>query len=307
METEALNGWGKNCLPQYITEGNVRYELVFNDIDNIDDGYRKLPLGFDVSCFAVALHKDNISTHINKDCNTGCFFVPYINILCREDLACCVSKLAARLGEQVSKIEKTTSPSLRVVVSKYVDEKGNRSFAIGGTNFKPKSEIIHNLNIQTMLCEPIIVPSEESWFAVLADMQDVHEAKTLTVKRESILDFEKRKITIDNKNKHALTLLPKESTFFAKHLVGGSSNNFFNPKKQLEGCVYGLSTIRVSSEEETNIILRRLVESFRSLTGSCFIEALVLSQEHSGGIADISVAVVEGDNPYLNENDDDEA
>lgn len=304
MGNEPLNGWGKNCLPQYITEGNVRYELAFNDVDNIEDGYRKLPLGFDVSCFGIALHKDNISTHINKDCNTGCFFVPYIEIKTKEELARCVSRLAARLGDEVSKIEKTDSPTLKIIVSKYVDEKGNRNFAIGGTNLKPKNELIHKLNVQTMLCEPIKVQDDESWFAVIADMEDPYETQTLRVHRESILDFEKRKLTIDNKTKHVLSLLPKDSTFFGKHLVGGSSQNFYNPKKQVEGCIYGLSVMRASSENEVNTILRQLVESFRNLTGCCFVEAVVLSQEHSGEICDISMAVYQADIPYLREDEE---
>lgn len=304
MGNEPLNGWGKNCLPHYLIEGNVRYELAFNDVDNIEDGYQKLPLGFDISCFAIALDKDNIATHINKECNTGCFFVPFIEISSKEELARCVSRLAARLGEQVSQIEKTSNPTLKIIISKYVDEKGNRSFAIGGTNLKPKSELIHKLNIQTMLYEPIKTSDEESWFAVIADMEDPHEVQTLKINRQSILDFEKRKVSIDDKRKHVIGLLPKDSTFFAKHLVGGSSNTFFNPKKQLEGCVYGLSVTRVSSENEVNTILRRLIESFRDLTGSCFIEAIVLSQEYSGEICDISIAVCQGNIPYLNDEDE---
>lgn len=305
MESETLNGWGKSCLPHYITEGNVRFELAFNDVDSIEDGYRKLPLGFDVSCFGIALHKDNISTHVNKDCNTGCFFVPYIEIQSKEELACCVSRLAARLGAEVSKVEKTDSPTLKIIVSKYIDEKGNRNFAIGGTNLKPKNELIHKLNVQTMLSEPIKTQDDESWFAVIADMEDPYEVQTLKIRKESILDFEKRKLTVDNKNKHVLGLLPRDSTFFGKHLVGGSSQSFYNPKKQTEGCVYGLSVMRASSEDEVNIILRKLIESFRSLTGCCFAEAIVLSREYSGEICDISMAVCQADIPYLI--DDEEA
>lgn len=304
MNREELKGWGKDLVPQFFTDGNVRYQLIYNDVEDIGDGYKKLALSFDVSTFAVSVGVDNISVHVNKECNTGCYFVPFISVNSKKELAHCISKLVSRLGESVCQIENTHEPVLKINVFRYIDRDGKKSFAISGTNLRPKDEKIHKLNIKTMLRTTIKVDPINSWFAIISEMQ-TKETPTISIKKESILDFEKNRVIVNDKQKHVITLLPKDSVFFAKHHINNSLKTFFDQKTQKEGCVYNLCSVRMSSHEELNLTIKELLKSFRELTGNCFVDVIALYQERFAEIMDVSIAVIQGSIPLLEEEIDD--
>jgi hypothetical protein len=295
--------YSNNLLPSFITQGNVRYERNFIDVNDMEDGYIKIPIYFDTTDFAILYDLNNINIQQNLDCIFGCFFVPFIPCATKEELTQKIARLVVRLGNAIVERRKIAKPVLKVFVYRYIDPNGKRFFAIAGSNLNPKSEKIHNLNIKTLLSDTIPPDPILSWGAVVDELSDLNQTPTCIINKEDVLDFESRKAIIRVSCDHALAFLPKSSSFFAQHLSGKGVSSFFN-KEIGETCkIFGLKKDRVSSSEEFNILIKKMIESFRELTGMQYVETTAIYTETEGGSLDISIASFEGQPILFKKND----
>ena len=90
-----------NLLPNYITQGNIRYERNFIDVNDMEDGYKRVPIYFDTTDYAVVYELNNIAIRQNTDCSFGCFFVPFISCETKEELTQKIARLVVRLGNVI--------------------------------------------------------------------------------------------------------------------------------------------------------------------------------------------------------------
>lgn len=285
--------WHTNSfVPDYFTQGNVKYERRFIDVETMNDGVQQIPLSFDTTYFGILYEKNNIVVHCNDECSAGSFFVPFLPCQTKEELILRISKFASALGEGM----KVPFPYIRVFVYRYVNPNGDRFFAIGGTNLMPKHKIIHELNIKTTLNNPIAPSSKESWDSLIAELEnDPKEIFCCQVEKDELLGFESRNVFIPKESKDALIMLPKRGDFIAQHV---SLSEEYSPKKAAktpyglpinDGKKFKLNKIRFASEEELNQCLQWIIESFRKLTGASCVFAQVFYYTNDGGAIDASI------------------
>lgn len=281
--------------PDYFTQGNIKYERRFIDVQTMNDGFQQIPLSFDTTYFGILYEKNNIAVHGNEECSAGSFFVPFLPCKTKEELILRVSKFVSVLGEGM----KVPFPHVRVFVYRYISPDGDRFFAIGGTNLMPKHKVIHELSIKTMLNNPVPPSSKESWESLITELEnDPKEVSCCQVERDELLGFESRTVFVPKESKDVLIMLPKQGGFIAQHTSiseeYSSTRKIVNTSRiygipQNEGKIFKLNTVRLASEDDLNQCLRWMIESFRTLTGASSVLAQVFYYTNDGGAIDASI------------------
>ena len=278
--------------PVYLTQGNIFYERVFIDVDTMSDGFAKIPITSDVSYFFIMYKQKKCSVHENAECQTGCFFAPFVECNSKEELVNLIGAFVYSSGSYLQSKQKTSFPCIKVIVYRYKAPDGKRFFAIGGTNLHKKNKAIQDLRVKTPINEPLPPNSIELWEAVLLEM-GVFENKvhSCEVVKEEILPFESKNISIPKECNDVLILLPK-GDFFAQHFIGQTNKKYEKQSDYVakimpgatkkSGSTFKLKTVQFSSMSELNLSIKLMIETFRSLTGASRVKATVLYSEQDG-------------------------
>jgi hypothetical protein len=298
-----MNSDGSLVETKMLSIGDYQYERNFIDVNNMEDGYIRIPLSFDITMYAMFYQRNNIAVYFNEENTTGCFFVPFIEYHDKGNLSLDISKFVQRVGFEMHTKFGISNPYIKVYVYRFVDPNGKRFFAIGGTNLSPKSEKIHNLNVKTLLTDTIKPSPTSSWSAVVQEMGDAKNLSvTCKISKDEVMDFERKRVVVKsrrNTKRHLLVMLPKTSQFFAEHISEDSNGTQFDHAANRHYGIYGLYQDRFPSMTEVNVITKKMIESFREITGSSFVEASIVYNVLPGDILDASIVCFEGEDSLL--------
>lgn len=297
-------GWDNPSIqPQMFSVGDYQYERNFIDVNNMEDGYVRIPLDFDITVYAMFYQRNNIAVHFNQDSTTGCFFVPFIEYNNKGDLSLDISKFVQKVGLAMCEKYGIDHPRIKVYVYRFVDPNGRKFFAIGGTNLNPKSEKIHSLNIKTLLTEPIKPSPTNAWSAVSQEMSNHKESPiTCKISKDEVMDFERKRVIVKsrkNTKRHLLIMLPKNYQFFAEHVSEDSNGTMFDHSENRHYGIYGLYQDRFASMDDVHMVAKKMIESFRELTGNFFVDASIVYNTLPGDILEASIACFEGEDALL--------
>lgn len=299
MEKIDIGKWGEDIIPQYITDGNTRYELLYFDSEFKE--YQEIELDYNTTIFSVVYDYENISIN-NNNAKTGLFFVPFIEISEKQDLIKYITKMIKLLGKEISNLENTINPFVRVKIYRHISEDGKRYFAISGTNMNKRDKIIHDLNIQTDLVSTIKTKEHDSWFAAFAELGDINESPTVTIEKDDLLDFESH-TQYCSAEKQPLILLPNNADFFAKYtkenygklLLDKFGKTYFS---------YELNTFKICNYDDYKPLLAKAIKCFKEITGNCYVKAIAKIKHEKDYSFSLSIMVVENNQFFIPEDEE---
>jgi hypothetical protein len=282
------------------------YELHIEEVDaNIHDCMTR-PLSNDVLLYAI--YYDHCkSVYLNDDCVLGCFYIPFVK--CND-----ASELQLKISDLLQEIRLLVTPNkkdLAVHVYKTKDIHGNKYAAICAVNRYPKSESIKKLNVRTSYLDVQEIYALESWIACLDEIDCEPDKTEITqIECEEILEFEDRRFLVDHlysiyKAKdivenydqryylfgqpNVLLLSSVCDDFYATHMARGSSYGSWDFKIGKMRSIYRTRIYRMTSMEEIYSNVKKMIQTFRDLTGYTKCKTCVKYHEFSHNIFDVSI------------------
>jgi hypothetical protein len=221
------------------------------------------------------------------------------------DLLCLAFSHCNQLvSESVKKaIEYENKSLVKIYAYKYVDTStGKRYVAIGGINLLQKDETIKKLNIRTTKLNCNNTDSIHSWCMLLEEYNNKSDDTALVkINNTEVLDFEDPKIVVtqhffggtnldDNVNE-LLVLQENDSDFFANHYRSKSKDIFFLKRGLIPAYRYPLKKYRITSPEEVDVLVDRLITSYRTITGKTGVEVTIMQYFVSEYVWDVCIGI----------------
>lgn len=301
------------------SEQNRLYELNIVEIDNPHSDCTEIALDSNIVFFGIISHVHDLS-FCNKEASTGSFFVPFLEYNTVHDFIARVDafvdlvyfkflhKKSEFYAENLLENDAGTDlekniPEIKVIAYKFIDEATQkRHIAVGAVNNYAKDPSVVELNIKTARLRCKKPDAMHSWSILLDELSNKSTINGTTyVVVDEIMDFEERWFKVpdlnpkfsdfDGRINEALILLPSDSQFFASHITEiekkSNSTRFIN--SNLPFSVYGLKKYRISSENEINVLVNKMIDTYRRISGMTGTITLVLKEEISNSVWDISI------------------
>lgn len=285
--------------PSYFSHNGVKYERVFIDVKEMN-GMQQVALDNNIINYCILYDKNNSVTHLNKECFSGCFYIPFLKYSTKE-------QLIEAINGMIDKFHKASLlEHMRVYVYRYIDANGNRFVAVGATNFKKKHDTIHALRIKTIETDIGLVDPSMAWRLIADEMgnNQKEESDFCSIEKIEVLPFEERTYPVSNEAKSVLVLHDEKSDFNGEFTIGQTNSKFHDREKRRRGSVFKLKTFRVSSMAEFNQRIHWGICCFRSLTGLLRVHAAGMYSVLPTGDLDISIIVFENRVPVPVEEED---
>lgn len=284
-----------------ITVNNHEYDLVIDEIENPNCEYAMIPLVSDIIIYGISTVENDLIFKNTDD--TGLFFVPYVYCKNRSAMLGRIESLVegceAKIRLMFKKQHIPSGYKTRVVVKKYVEKESNKRFvAIYAVNANKKTQEIVDLNIQTSFTECKSHDNNSVWLDTINEMtSDPKICYGCVIDKSEVMEFESRTVAVENMRindthgSDVLILQSNENLAFAKHHHNTIfANSFRDWKSKKSGYVYNMPKYRVQKYSEINLLAKRLIETFRTLTGSYRCKTTILYNDISVNAYDVSMA-----------------
>jgi len=297
----------KNYTKSLLSKNNQQYELNVIEIEQQESQYIQIPLDSDIVLYGMISYGDELAFR-NTECSFGCFYAPFIEYKNVNEMLDRVEDLvqAFHYKRHFFLPQDRESISIKILAHKYIDKKSNARFvAISGINSLKKDSNIKKLNIKTMRLKIPAVHSINSWNTLISDLENKpNQIYAIDIEKHDIMDFESMQARIVEEDgpidlykvQEVIILQPNECEFFATHFAThlndiGKASHFFDHKTGIGGWTYNLKKYRVTSIEEIDHIVLKMIQSFRTLTGITGTKVIVLQNQISDFVWDIGAIV----------------
>lgn len=305
------------------------YELHIYEIDKCDAECMQIGLDNNVIFFGIISYEHDLSFQ-NENLATGSFFIPFLPYKSVTQLISRVNEFVDQMYDRFlgknsefisnnlhdaatdSEIDKKI-PQLKVLAYKYVDEITKiRHIAVGAVNNYKRDQKIIDLNIKTTRLSCRKTDKMHSWASVLAELTNCStKNSSVCVEKHEILPFEAREVRVpdifyNNRRIHnqindVLLLEPENSEFFARHISQNMKKGFARSFSR-NFIVYEMKKYRITDEQEIDILVEKMVEAYRSITGMTGTTTIVLQEQISQFVWDVCIGTYA--NPYILDDSD---